>query len=97
MRAYGSDNASFAAAGIPTLGLYTGAGESKREEQAARFGGLSGRPYDPCYHRACDTIANIDRAVLDEMAGALADALRAMAAGDGAAPPSPAGVPDERP
>lgn len=72
----GSDDAAFAARGIPTIGLYTGAGESKSAEQAAQFGGEAGKPFDACYHRACDTAANIDRAVLDQMTRALHRSLR---------------------
>lgn len=77
-RGYGSDDASFARRGIPTVGLHTGAGGRKPDDQAALFGGAAGRPYDPCYHRACDTAENIDRAVLEQMTRALALALAAL-------------------
>lgn len=83
LRGYGSDDASFAQKGIPTLGLYTGAGEHKPEDKAGAFGGAAGRPYDPCYHRACDTLENIDRGVLEQMTDALAQTL-AVLAGPGA-------------
>jgi aminopeptidase Y len=76
----GTDDASFSQKGIPTLGLYTGAGGRKSESQAAVFGGEAGRPADPCYHRACDTIANINREVLEENTRALLRALTAVAA-----------------
>jgi aminopeptidase S len=46
-----SDHAPFAAVGIPVGGIHTGAG----------------RPWDRCYHRACDTIANVDLPILLEM------------------------------
>jgi Zn-dependent M28 family amino/carboxypeptidase len=75
-RGYGSDDAAFAAKGIPTLGLFTGAGGSKSEEQATRFGGSAGQPFDPCYHRACDTSENVNREVLGQMADALTHVLR---------------------
>ena len=75
----GTDDASFSQKGIPTLGLYTGAGGPKSESQAGVFGGEAGRPYDPCYHRACDTIANINREVLEEHTRALVRALTAVA------------------
>ena len=55
-----SDDASFAAAGIPTGGLFTGAFMVKTPEQVALFGGTEGAPYDPCYHLACDRISNVD-------------------------------------
>ena len=75
-RGYGSDDGAFAARGIPTLGLFTGAGGSKSEDHAARFGGRAGRPFDPCYHKACDTAENVSREVLGQMTDALTHALR---------------------
>jgi hypothetical protein len=60
-----SDHAPFRRAGIPVGGLYTGAAERAPD----------GRPRDPCYHRRCDTIDNVQRRVLLEMARAAADAL----------------------
>jgi hypothetical protein len=43
------------------------------------FGGAAGSPYDPCYHRACDTIDNINRDVLEQNTRALVRALNAAA------------------
>jgi Zn-dependent M28 family amino/carboxypeptidase len=83
LRGYGSDDASFAARGIPTVGLYTGAGERKSEAHAALFGGEAGKPFDPCYHRACDGLGNIDRTTLEGVAEALVRALRGAADGRG--------------
>jgi Zn-dependent M28 family amino/carboxypeptidase len=74
---FGSDDALFSQKGIPTLGLYTGAGGPKSETQANLFGGAAARPYDPCYHRACDTIENINREVLEQNTRALVRALNA--------------------
>ena len=74
---FGFDVASFSQKGIPTMGLYTGAGRPKSEIQANLFGGSAGRPYDPCYHRACDTIENINRDVLEQNTCALVRALTA--------------------
>jgi Zn-dependent M28 family amino/carboxypeptidase len=74
---FGSDDSSFSQKGIPTMGLYTGAGGPKSETQASLFGGAAGRPYDPCYHQACDTIANINREVLEQNTRALVRALNA--------------------
>ena len=68
---YGTDDASFYEKGIPTLGLYTGADRPKSDADAGLFGGTAGRPYDPCYHRACDTIDDINRDVLEQNARAL--------------------------
>jgi len=76
---FGSDGASFSQKGIATMGLYTGAGGPKSEIQASLFGGTADRPYDPCYHRACDTIENIDRDVLEQNTRALVRALNAAA------------------
>ncbi len=61
----GSDHAPFRRAGIPVGGLFTGASEN----------GPGDRPRDPCYHRRCDTIDNVDRRVLLRMTRAAAQAL----------------------
>jgi hypothetical protein len=55
-----SDHASFARAGIPVGGLFTG--------------------LDKCYHRACDTIANVDAALAARAARVTAGALSSLAA-----------------
>jgi Zn-dependent M28 family amino/carboxypeptidase len=69
-----SDYGPFIDAGIPAGGLFTGAEGVKTEEEAATYGGTAGEPYDPCYHQACDTRANINDEVLDQMADAVAHA-----------------------
>jgi Zn-dependent M28 family amino/carboxypeptidase len=70
-----SDYGPFIEAGIPAGGLFTGAEETKTPEQAARWGGEAGKPYTPCYHQACDTLANVDRTALDRNVDALAGAI----------------------
>lgn len=72
-----SDYGPFIAAGvdIPSGGLFTGSEGLKTAEQAARYGGTAGAPYDPCYHRACDTIANVSRKAVGEMTDAVAHAV----------------------
>lgn len=60
-----SDYEAFILAGIPSSGLFTGAEEIKTEEQKSIWGGTAGKAFDPCYHEACDTIANLDRHALD--------------------------------
>jgi Zn-dependent M28 family amino/carboxypeptidase len=85
---FGSDDSSFSQKDILTVGLYTGASGAKSEKQASLFGGTAGRPFDPCYHQACDTIENIDRDVLEQNTRALVRALKAVAV--------PAGEPDRR-
>ena len=54
-----SDHSPFARAGIPVGGLFTGAGP----------------PADPCYHRACDDLANVDVELTQSMADAARHAL----------------------
>jgi Zn-dependent M28 family amino/carboxypeptidase len=68
----GSDHAAFARARIAVGGLFTGADELKSAELAQRFGGEAGRSFDSCYHKACDTVANIDFGILEQMADAAA-------------------------
>lgn len=67
-----SDYFGFIEAGIPAGGLFSGAEGIKSAEQAALFGGTAGVAYDPCYHAACDTIANLDLDTLDIMSDAIA-------------------------
>ena len=68
----GSDHAPFARAGIPVGGLFTGADDDKSDAQRAAFGGRAGEPYDACYHRSCDTLANVDVALATWLARAAA-------------------------
>ena len=70
-----SDHAAFVAAGIPAGGIFTGADGQKSASEAAAFGGRAGRPHDPCYHARCDTLENVNRAVLVRVARAVAHAL----------------------
>jgi Zn-dependent M28 family amino/carboxypeptidase len=75
----GSDHLPFAQAGIPVGGLFTGTDEPKSAEQARVFGGTAGRPLDPCYHRACDTLANLSNTALKQNANALIHAITTFA------------------
>ncbi|GAA0980878.1 M28 family metallopeptidase [Acrocarpospora macrocephala] len=74
-----SDYGPFIEAGIPAGGVFTGADAQKTAEQAAQFGGVPGKPLDPCYHLACDTIKNIHLVALDVNADAIAHAVAAYA------------------
>ena len=74
-----SDYGPFIAAGIPAGGLFTGAEGIKTAAEAAAFGGTAGVAYDPCYHEACDTIANINDKALAANAGAITAAALAYA------------------
>ncbi|MCP2164417.1 M28 family metallopeptidase [Goodfellowiella coeruleoviolacea] len=67
-----SDYGEFIAVGIPAGGLFTGAEVVKTQAQADKWGGRAGAAFDPCYHQACDTLGNIDRAALGRNADALA-------------------------
>ena len=75
----GSDYDAFLSAGIPGGWLFTGDVEKKSQAQAQSFGGAAGKVLDPCYHEACDTIANTNPELLQEMSGALAYATVAYA------------------
>ena len=59
-----SDHAAFDRAGIAVGGLFTGAGS----------------PHDPCYHRACDDLSNVNMRVLVQMARATAEAVERLSA-----------------
>ena len=74
-----SDHAPFVAAGIPVGGMFTGADGQKSQAEAAKFGGRAGEPYDACYHRACDTLANVNNTALTRSAEATLHALRVFA------------------
>jgi aminopeptidase S len=74
-----SDYDPFLKAGIPTGGLFAGDEEEKTAKQVEDFGGVENNEHDPCYHRACDDISNIDLQLLNEMAGALGYATVAYA------------------
>ena len=68
-----SDHAPFAQAGVAGWRPLHGGGRARsRRDLAHRFGGAAGRPYDACYHQACDTLANINLRVLGQMADAAA-------------------------
>ena len=60
------------AQGIPVGALLTGAEGLKTDEQFSIFGGTAGKSYDPCYHKACDTLDNINLDTLDVNADAAA-------------------------
>lgn len=59
-----SDQTPFSDAGIPTGGIFSGAAERKTQEQAERWGGEADKPFDPCYHKKCDTSDNYDAKTL---------------------------------
>jgi Zn-dependent M28 family amino/carboxypeptidase len=75
----GSDFYSFLEVGIPSGGLATGAGELKDEGQRHKFGGFADAPLDPCYHKKCDTLENVDQSVLEVMSKNLGFILETLA------------------
>jgi Zn-dependent M28 family amino/carboxypeptidase len=75
-----SDYQSFVDAGIPSGGLFTGAEGIKTADQAAIWGGTSGDQYDPCYHLACDTFANVSVEAIEVNVDAIAYAIYNLAA-----------------
>lgn len=67
-----SDDYSFANAGIQTSGYAAGASYTKTSAQASKWGGTAGAAYDGCYHRSCDTTANINATILNRSADGVA-------------------------
>lgn len=59
-----SDYGGFINVGIPAGGLFTGAEGIKTEQQAVKWGGVAGAPYDANYHKAGDNLTNVDRVAL---------------------------------
>ncbi|MGI5267965.1 M28 family peptidase [Nonomuraea sp. CA-218870] len=74
-----SDYGPFISRGIPAGGTFTGAEGVKSSAQAQLWGGTAGQAFDPCYHRACDTTANISDTALDRNSDAVAYAVWTIA------------------
>ncbi|MGZ8804835.1 MAG: M28 family metallopeptidase [Microbacterium sp.] len=72
-----SDYQAFILADIPAGGLFTGAEVVKSPIQAEIWGGTAGIAFDPCYHQACDTIANVNMHALEVNSDAIALAVLA--------------------
>jgi hypothetical protein len=70
-----SDHGPFNQAGVPVLGLFSGAAETKTKAEARDWGGRAGRPFDACYHLRCDRLARVDRRTLSELSDGVAVAL----------------------
>ncbi|WP_377008813.1 M28 family peptidase [Comamonas endophytica] len=69
-----SDHKPFADIGVPFGGIFTGAESIKTQQEADTWGGTAGEALDPCYHRGCDNLANVNEAALDVNADAVAHA-----------------------
>jgi Zn-dependent M28 family amino/carboxypeptidase len=67
-----TDYEGFAQHGIPFGGLFTELGGIKTAAEALLFGGTAGEPYDTCYHKACDTVGNMNTQIFTENAQAVA-------------------------
>ncbi|CAF2812318.1 unnamed protein product [Rotaria sp. Silwood2] len=82
-----ADYAPFLAAGVATGDLFSGADDIKTQEQRDRYdrilgqgqGGMAGVPHDPCYHKACDSIQNVNVFVYEKMIKAAAYAIESLA------------------
>ncbi|WP_285370070.1 M28 family metallopeptidase [Streptomyces sp. RKAG293] len=76
-----SDHAPFKDAGVPVGGLFSGADYTKTAAQAQKWGGTSGQAFDACYHRSCDTSANLNDSALDNNSDAIAYAVWNLSTG----------------
>ena len=73
-----SDYGPFIAVGIPAGGIFTGAEGRKTAAQVRLWGGTAAA-FDPCYHRACDTLSNVNDTALDRNSDAIAYAVWTLA------------------
>jgi Zn-dependent M28 family amino/carboxypeptidase len=74
-----SDYGPFIDNGIPAGGLDSGAEKLKTAQEATIYGGEAGKPYDGCYHQACDTFANNNSTILDQLSDGAAYAVQVFA------------------
>lgn len=70
-----SDDKPFYDAGIGVVMLGAGYDGVKNAKEAALFGGSAGKRYDPCYHRACDDMKNVNLDALTVITHAVARAV----------------------
>ena len=78
-----SDHGPFQDEDVPTGGLFSGAEAPKTEDQQEAFGGEAGAPLDPCYHKPCDDIDNLDEESLGQLGDAAAHATAVLAQAKG--------------
>ena len=82
-----SDYGPFLAEGIACGGLFTGADDIKTQEQRDRYlkmlgpmlGGMANALLDPCYHKKCDTLENLNTFAYLHMVKAAASAVDYLA------------------
>jgi Zn-dependent M28 family amino/carboxypeptidase len=60
-----SDYDGFTQAGIPAGGIFSGAESKMSTEQAERWGGEAGQPFDPNYHKKTDTLDHVDPTAME--------------------------------
>jgi Zn-dependent M28 family amino/carboxypeptidase len=85
-----SDYGPFLAAGIVAGGLFSGADGVKSQYERNYYdqmlgqgmGGIAGASHDPCYHKACDSIQNINKFAYEKMVQAAAYVLEYLARQD---------------
>lgn len=70
-----SDYDGFTVAGVPAGGLFSGAEEKKSVEQAEKWGGTAGAPFDPDYHLGTDTLDRLNIEALRIHGGGVAFAV----------------------
>jgi Zn-dependent M28 family amino/carboxypeptidase len=75
-----SDYEPFMSNGVPSGGVFSGAGAIKTAAEAALFGGTAGLAMDPAYHTAGDDLSNVDDAALAALLPAIAHVTAALAA-----------------
>ena len=81
-----SDHIPFLAEGIVIGGLFSGADDIKTKRQRDRYdaalgqglGGISDIAQDPCYHKACDSIHNVNVFAFEKMVQAAAYVLESL-------------------
>lgn len=74
-----SDYAAFTAEGIPSGGADTDGFGTIRDPRQNGGVGEPDDPFDPCYHKACDTISNVDPVALGVMGDYVAHATLTLA------------------
>ncbi|MBA0046198.1 M28 family peptidase [Mycobacteroides sp. LB1] len=67
-----SDYDAFSRAGVPTGGIFSGAEDKMTAAEARDWGGKADQPFDPNYHQAGDTLANVNKDALKINAGGVA-------------------------
>jgi Zn-dependent M28 family amino/carboxypeptidase len=74
-----TDYQPFFDVGIPIGGLFSGAELPKSRREAEIYGGTALEPYDPNYHEAGDTIANLNTKALHELGDGVAHGVLTLA------------------